>query len=519
MGGRSSQHLHRTIIIVLTFILLRTIFALIWDVAIAGAKKDCYPFGDNIFDKWGAEVAELARCKPDRKFAIVGYKPESFLILDMGPGNEIIDQQGIDFYYYERYYEPGILLDRVEVAVAQDDGSGTPAPFAVVFIWGDDNPENNGILPLAYVPEDPNKPINSSDLHDITGIGINIGNDDGVAYRFVRFQTYPIIAVPADDELVEVDAVEGIHPLPSSTPTPTPVEIPLPTHTLTPSETSTSTVTTMPYTSTPTFTDTPQTETYAPTITLTLTDTQTTTAITTPTATSTSTSTPTATHALTKTSTPTNIPVPTATRTRRPRPTKTLTRTPFPYAPGLPRNTSTPSATKTPTASRTSTKAPAKTYTPTITLLPTIAPTLTWTFTATAIPTFTPTPSPTATYTPTSTSIPIRIRIHTGSSGKVRQKTWLEVFNEQSNIPITDIIGIILSIIIGLASIYIAIVAIVVAIIIALVTILISFAIGAGQIIVQCMPAKQRTKIWKLLDGLVKYYRESINNWLIKFGR
>ena len=126
----------------------------------------------------------------------------------MGAGNEIVDGPGINFYFYERPYYPGIQLDRVEVAVAQEDGNG---PFVVVFIWGDGNPGNNGVIPSSYFPEDANKPISATDLYNTTGIGINIGNDDGKTYRFVRFQTHPTDAVPENDQVVEVDAVEGIH--------------------------------------------------------------------------------------------------------------------------------------------------------------------------------------------------------------------------------------------------------------------------------------------------------------------
>ncbi len=498
MGGRSSQRLHRTIVVVLTFILLRTLFALIWDVIVAGAKNDCYPsFAQSVFDQRGAEAIGLAKYEPDRQFATVGYVSESFIVLDMGSENEIIDQQGIDFYYYERYYDPGILLDRVEVAVAQDNGSGKPTPFIVVFIWGDEDPENNDGISLAYIPEDPNKPIDSSDLHNTTGIGIDIGNDDGAAYRFIRFQTHPTDAVPVDDELVEVDAVEKNCP-PTPTLTPTPIDTPSPTHTPTPSETSTPIVTTVPYTSTLTHTDTPWTETYTPTLTLTAPDTQTSTVTLTLTATSTltiqtetytprvtltATDTPTSivtatstvtfettgvpteisptntltvtltptatntvTHTQTNNSTPMNTPIPTATWTRRSKATKTPTRTPIPYTPDTSEIVLTPLPTNTPT----------RTFTATLTN------TLTAKKTQTPIATFMGMNTQT---TPNTTPIaPI--------------ETPPRVFITYSWMPTkSDFDGIGITLIIGVITILLAVI----------------------QIITQIMPTRERTKIWNRL--------------------
>jgi hypothetical protein len=269
-----------------------------------------------------------------------------------------------------------VLLDWVEIAVAPDDGSGHPANFTVVFIWGDDITENNGLIPSTYNPEEPNKPINSSDLYNGTGIGINIGNDDGATYRFVRFQTHPTDAVPPEDQLVEVDAVEGIHPTPTPTDTPTPVE------TLTPSETPTETPTET-YTPTVTFTPTDtltSTETYTPTVTFTPTDTLT----------STETYTPSVTFM------PTDIPTETLTSiaTRTPKPTKTPTNTLFPYIP--PTATLTSTVTYTPTKTATATYMPTSSFTATQTLTSTKIPTSTATLASISVPVkATVTPAPT----------------------------------------------------------------------------------------------------------------------------
>lgn len=381
MDNRASKR-QFWMIFVLLFIILRTLFALVWDVIAVSAKNNCDNFANEVYDQWGVNAIGLAKCIFDGQFATVGHKSDSFLILDMGEGNEIIDNPGVDFYYYERPFTPGIQLDRVEVAVAQDDGSGNPASFIMVFIWGDDVLENNGEIPPEYNPEEPNTPINASDLYNQTGIGIDIGNDDGTLYRFVRFQTHPTDVIPADNELVEVDAVEGIHPppLPTSTPTPVPLETPSPTLTVsdTPFEvpTLTSTLTETPIETPTGVVTTLESETSTPA--------------------STNTPTFTATNTLTPTFTATNTPSATVSLTGAPSTTSTPTLTPTPA------QTGSSTATFTPTPTLTSTYTPSMTSTPAIEITSTpITSTVTVTLTKTR----------TATFTPSKTSTPTRMPI------------------------------------------------------------------------------------------------------------
>jgi hypothetical protein len=216
-------------------------------------------------------------CKPNGEVAEIGLGSNSELVLDMGVGSEIVDDEGGDFYFYECPNGPGIYLDHTEVAVAPDDGSGQPGDFTVVFVWGDDNPSNNGTILPKYMPEVPNQAILASDLHKSTGIGIDIGRNDGARCRFVRFRTYPPSARPDENEFVQVDAVEraSFDMLPTPTPEPTeepteePTLIPIETATPTPSPTPeptpppTETATLMPEPPTPT--SEPPTPTQSPT--------------------------------------------------------------------------------------------------------------------------------------------------------------------------------------------------------------------------------------------------------------
>ncbi len=147
------------------------------------------------------------------------------LILDMGLGNGIADQAGLDFYYYELPNGPGILMDPVQVDVAPDTG-GVPGTWRDgVLVWGDTITTNNGTIPVTYTPEIPNTPISASDLHpgfdangdsiidsnDGSGVGVDIGLNDNTVYRFIRIRYYPVdVSVPPGDA-TEVDAIEKIH--------------------------------------------------------------------------------------------------------------------------------------------------------------------------------------------------------------------------------------------------------------------------------------------------------------------
>jgi HEAT repeat protein len=143
------------------------------------------PYAQSIVQAFGTDNESQATGAPDAVYASVGLEADSVLILDMGQDNLIIAGPGTDLYYYERPNGPGIYLDAVQVSVAQDNGSGDPDSFTTVFVWGDDDPTNNGTIPPEYLEngeETPNEPIESEDLYNGHGIGINIGGSDGTSY-------------------------------------------------------------------------------------------------------------------------------------------------------------------------------------------------------------------------------------------------------------------------------------------------------------------------------------------------
>lgn len=179
---------------------------------------------------------------PDGVPAAICYD-NSVIILDLGPGG-VQDGAGYDFYYYE-YWDssgPGVSMDMVQIDVSSDVNSdGLPNdPWADgVFIWGDCNAatapcsteslQNNGSISGFYFTDgdwESNDYISASDLHpgfdadgngsigaeDGSGIAIDIGNDDGSSYRFVRLRRYPLGSSTTDrDECADVDAIEPIH--------------------------------------------------------------------------------------------------------------------------------------------------------------------------------------------------------------------------------------------------------------------------------------------------------------------
>ena len=99
----------------------------------------------------------------------------------------------------------------VVVSVAPDDGTGQPGEFTIVFVWGDENMHNNGTVSQKYLPEIPNRRIWASDLYNETGIGIDIEQNNGAAYRFVRIRTYPPSLPPKEDEFAQVNAIERVN--------------------------------------------------------------------------------------------------------------------------------------------------------------------------------------------------------------------------------------------------------------------------------------------------------------------
>ena len=172
------------------------------------APVACGKYATVIYQMIGVEDAENSLCAPDGVVAQIGELPHSELILDMGTGNKIIDQKGGDFIVFEYPNGSGILLDRMKIQVAQDDGEGHPAQFITVFVWGDDDPSNNGLIPSKYLPEEQHQEIEAQDLYGNTGIAIDIGKDDFEEYRFVRITTHPESEAKSWDDRPQIDAIQ-----------------------------------------------------------------------------------------------------------------------------------------------------------------------------------------------------------------------------------------------------------------------------------------------------------------------
>lgn len=353
------------------------------------SMPSCSPYAQTVTEEEGVKDGEDALCAPDNRYAELGLASHSELVLDMGHNNEIVDGPGVDLYFYEYLNGERVYLDWVEISIAPEDEDGKPGTYTPVFIWGDGDPLNNGVL-SADIPELPNEPIPEEQLHQQSGIGIDIenapGEIDGTQFRFVRIRTVPDDATPEESDRPQIDAIENVHVAPPS-----------PTITLTPTATLTATVTTI--TPHPTVT-TSVTLTVTPTITTTppLSPTSTFTPDPTPSETATLPLTPSVTISPTSiaTGTPTPTPDPSPIRltpkfTSTVEPKLTLTTEPITTPEVI--DTVPPTGTATPVA-----------ITPTITVTP--APTITLAVTSSLTRAATPTPTETTAPTPPPLPVP-----------------------------------------------------------------------------------------------------------------
>lgn len=178
----------------------------------------CPFYAQYIVYAYGVDDFEYSLCEPDGKTADVGVKKSSLLILDMGADYQIVDGPGIDFYYHEWLNTDSnpvtVYMDWVEVAVAPEPVEGVDGPFdadyVTVLIWGDDDPTNNGTL-AGYENEAANQFIHPDDLIHESGIGIDIGADDGTLYRYIRIQSHPPAIKPGQGDRAQLDAIEAVN--------------------------------------------------------------------------------------------------------------------------------------------------------------------------------------------------------------------------------------------------------------------------------------------------------------------
>ncbi len=157
-------------------------------------------------------------CAPDNVWTFVSSEWNDPLVLDL---ERIVDGKGPDLIYYEYFNNTqvnsdfhSVYLDRLSVEVAPDDGSGQPGEFVRVFAWGDGDPSNNASLDEScfidyevetgqVADEEEDLYVNPTCLYNRSGIKIDIGQDDGAVYRFVRVRP----TNPGSDSVIQVDAV------------------------------------------------------------------------------------------------------------------------------------------------------------------------------------------------------------------------------------------------------------------------------------------------------------------------
>ena len=103
-------------------------------------------------------------------------------------------------------------LDAILIEVAPEV-NGQPGSFRPIFVWGDNRQDNNGELrdlvdqPSLTIPAD--RLRSGAGMAVGTGIGLDIGGDDGAHYRYVRITRYTTDGTPPPSgRLAQVDAIE-----------------------------------------------------------------------------------------------------------------------------------------------------------------------------------------------------------------------------------------------------------------------------------------------------------------------
>jgi len=112
-------------------------------------------------------------------------------------GSQVIDLgahpvtvPGSTFVYWEVYRlnppPPGVNMDMVRIDLCTDYACTDPQ---MIFRWGDADSGNNGSIPASYMPEDPAKRIDATDMFGDSRIEINPSAAPAGTYRYVRFMS------------------------------------------------------------------------------------------------------------------------------------------------------------------------------------------------------------------------------------------------------------------------------------------------------------------------------------------
>jgi hypothetical protein len=197
--------------------------------AIVSAATCGPPFAQSVISHTGVMTPNNALCF-DGQVAEIGVlnnklDPNAQLVLDMDTGNEIVDEEGPDFYFHERTFDNDrqVALDPIEIALAPGLDGVVPSDseYLVVFRWGDRDPTNNSGVPQEVIPIDGSEPIvniTSTLLYEKTGFAIDIKGEQGRKYRFVRIRYPAQSQLTQPNQVSEVDAIRRISP--ESRPTP-----------------------------------------------------------------------------------------------------------------------------------------------------------------------------------------------------------------------------------------------------------------------------------------------------------
>ncbi|MFH1414873.1 MAG: hypothetical protein ABIH89_02150 [Elusimicrobiota bacterium] len=204
-------------------------------ISLPGYKTCSY--ARSIVKSSNVETPGNALGEPDSAVAFIGVSTGSVLLLDMG---EFKDGEGYDIIYYELWGDdkgkdsnPGILLDNVRIDITYSIPENNPenADWKTVFIWGDDNDNNNGTIGTRYLihGEITNTSIlcpdlyagadldgnGSVDISDGSGILIDIGSNNGNIWRYVMIRRFPQGKTVDDKgDMSEIDAIAVCHPVP-----------------------------------------------------------------------------------------------------------------------------------------------------------------------------------------------------------------------------------------------------------------------------------------------------------------
>lgn len=155
---------------------------------------------------------------PDGNYIVINLTLSATPIVVTNPS-----ETNYDFVYYERPAGGGVDMDSVVISISMDD-----IIYYVVFNWGDNQPDDNSNIDLNNLPPPPgsctdvecdNQHINGSELHNSTGILVDVdnapSNPPAGDYWYIAIEA-PVAPPNDGNDGADVDSVEIVE----NTPTP-----------------------------------------------------------------------------------------------------------------------------------------------------------------------------------------------------------------------------------------------------------------------------------------------------------